>query len=159
MHMQYSKSKIYTYIHNTLTRIHTPHTHTHTLCLQFCVREGERGGGKDGENCDIRPHQKLEIILTIERFEGLVSFLYTCFGLLFCIQFLPCVSSPFVHSFSHLGKERTDMGETGTNGGAGGISVSSRPSGDVEMQKGQDNETAAGSGTHLVGVVGKLRSQ
>ena len=81
------------------------------------------------------------------------------FGLLFCTQFLQFLSSPFVHSFSHLGKERTDMGETGTNGGAGGISVSSRPSGDVEMQKGQDNETAAGSGTHLVGVVGKLRSQ
>lgn len=70
--------------------------------------------------------------------------------------------------FSHVfvwedEKQRTGMedngGAAGTDGVAGGTAVSSTPTDDVEMQEGQDDESVAGSGTHLAEVVGKSRTK
>jgi len=50
-----------------------------------------------------------------------------------------------------------DEKEVGTHEGAGGADISSTPSVDVEIVEGQDQERVAGSGTHLGGVVVKVR--
>jgi hypothetical protein len=50
-------------------------------------------------------------------------------------------------------------GEDGKQAGAAGTVISSTPSVDVDMLEGQDQETVAGSGTHLDGTVDKVRNK
>ena len=50
-------------------------------------------------------------------------------------------------------------GSTGTQGGEEVTVISSTPSDDVDVQEGQDDETIPGSGTHLDGVVVKVRTK
>jgi len=52
-----------------------------------------------------------------------------------------------------------DGGADGPQVGVAGTDISSTPSGDVEMLEGQDQELVAGSGTHLGGVVAKVRAK
>ena len=43
----------------------------------------------------------------------------------------------------------SNEGSVGTHVGEEGTVISSRPSGDVDMEEGQDQETVPGLGTHL----------
>ena len=50
-------------------------------------------------------------------------------------------------------------GEDGTQVGVEGTTISSTPSGDVDMIERKDQETVSGSGTHLDGVVPQTTTQ
>ncbi len=80
--------------------------------------------------------------------QGCIHILWTSTSC-YCIGFIGSKKTFFLESYRREPDMEGNEGSVGTHVGEEGTVISSRPSGDVDMEEGQDQETVPGLGTHL----------